>query len=139
MEAYTIELICALCNKKDLPLTISATRGSETDIAGSMRAYVFENISDVTLNDLSNIFGYTVPHICRIFKNTYNETFKQILIKAKIDMAKSYLSHSDKKVIEISQILGYESVEHFVRLFKKETSYTPSEYREKFPDDSPNK
>ena len=65
LESYTIELICALCKENDLAISLSPTRGSEKDIAGSIRAYIFEKISSVTLSKLSEVFGYTTPHICR--------------------------------------------------------------------------
>lgn len=136
LEAYVFELICELLDEE--VCFLCATRGSANDIASSMKAYMHTNISDVNLKKLSEKFGYSVSHICRIFKSSYNLTFKELLIEAKIKKAKSYLSHTDKKISEIAFLLGYESVEYFDRLFKKETSYTPSEYRINVPDDHPN-
>ncbi|WP_082655264.1 helix-turn-helix domain-containing protein [Paenibacillus sp. 32O-W] len=41
------------------------------------------------------------------------------------------LRHSDKKIYEIAQTVGYQAVPHFIKLFKAYTNRTPQEYRDR--------
>ena len=43
--------------------------------------------------------------------------------------AKKLLEETDKKIIEISQMVGYENEKHFMKLFKSICGVSPSEYR----------
>ena len=46
-----------------------------------------------------------------------------------IDLAKSMLLGSEKTITEISYDLGFQYSQHFNRVFKKNTGFTPSAYR----------
>ncbi|MCA9399635.1 MAG: helix-turn-helix transcriptional regulator, partial [Candidatus Omnitrophica bacterium] len=65
--------------------------------------------------------------------NKQNETsFRRYKLNVKIDIAKALLKNSGLMVYEISNQLGYQNPESFMRIFKRETGLTPSGYREKF-------
>lgn len=46
-----------------------------------------------------------------------------------IDMAKEKLFDRSKSISDIAYELGFKYQQHFSRMFKKETGYTPNEYR----------
>ena len=48
-----------------------------------------------------------------------------------IDLSKRDLLGSDKPVAEIAYSLGFDYPQHFTRLFKKQTGFSPTEYRNK--------
>ncbi|MCL1863881.1 MAG: AraC family transcriptional regulator [Defluviitaleaceae bacterium] len=39
------------------------------------------------------------------------------------------LAHSESKIIDVATSVGFENVNYFTYVFKKETGLTPSEYR----------
>ncbi len=49
---------------------------------------------------------------------------------AKIEKAKHLLWSTDKKIYEICDELGYQSVQYFTTLFKSMTGLTPGEFRQ---------
>lgn len=51
------------------------------------------------------------------------------LIKKRIEVAKDLLSNTDHPVHLISDKVGYGNYSYFTRIFKKETNYTPMDYR----------
>lgn len=130
MEALTIHLICLLLNHP--AAVLSKQRGAEMDTANAIRAFMTENYSEVSLLMLAQHFRYSPTYICKILKSSFNMTFKEILMEIRLEKAKSYLIHTDKKIAEISRLLGYESIEYFYRMFKSKTSYTPKEFRLQF-------
>ena len=43
--------------------------------------------------------------------------------------AKRLLEETDKRIIEISNLIGYENEKHFMRIFKNTTGVSPTEFR----------
>ena len=56
-------------------------------------------------------------------------TFQDAVKKARMKKAKVLLRESNQNVETIAAGVGYENVEHFNRLFKKEYAMTPLQYR----------
>ena len=55
-----------------------------------------------------------------------------MLREVKLSKACEMLARSDKKVSEISDILGYDAPVYFSRVFKKHMGMTPAEYRRNY-------
>ena len=65
------------------------------------------------------------------FKECYNVTPREFLLKIRLKNAKRLLLTSDLSFFEISENCGFSSQAYFNFQFKKETGLTPSEYRSK--------
>ena len=63
-----------------------------------------------------------------IRKETGKTAQEHIQLKI-IDLAKSRIFSSEKPIGDIAYELGFKYQQHFTRMFKKETGYTPNEYR----------
>ena len=67
------------------------------------------------------------------FTVLYNEFFglppNTDLVDIRIEFAKNLLETTDQSVAEVSENCGYQSVDHFIRMFKKKTDLTPLKYR----------
>ena len=58
-------------------------------------------------------------------------SFLEYVTKCRIDKAKYYLVHTNKKIYEISDHVGYMTSQYFSKIFKQQTGMTPAEYRER--------
>jgi YesN/AraC family two-component response regulator len=47
-----------------------------------------------------------------------------------VEKAKELLLASDKKVRDVAEEVGYANLNSFVRIFKKTTGFTPTEFRD---------
>ncbi len=56
-------------------------------------------------------------------------SFTHYRLNAKLNHAKNLLLTTDKTIDKISEDLGYYNPSSFMKLFKKETGITPSQYR----------
>jgi AraC-like DNA-binding protein len=70
----------------------------------------------------ANYFGDLIK------KETGKSPLEHIQIKL-IDIAKERIFDTRKSVSEIAYELGFKHSQHFSRMFKNETGYTPNEYR----------
>lgn len=84
----------------------------------------FENVKE-----LSKKTPYSYSRLSRIFKAHTGCTIIEYLSAIKINYAKDALLYTDKTISEIAHELGYESISHFNRTFKKIIGRSPGEFR----------
>lgn len=64
-----------------------------------------------------------------LFKRETGQNFTDYLIRVRVEKAKQLLGNMELSIAEISTVVGYRDVRHFVKVFKREVSVTPAEYR----------
>ncbi len=84
-----------------------------------------------SLSDVAGAVCLSPKYLSRVFKEKSGFDFGEFRTKVKIDHAKRLLVETRDNIGQISRRLGYETAESFVRMFKKVTSMTPTEYRGK--------
>lgn len=82
-----------------------------------------------TVERMANFVGLSQSRFFYVYKTLFGATPTNDLIQAKINAAKNALLSGDISVSELSEKLGYQNLTHFLRQFKKETGFSPSEYR----------
>ncbi len=83
----------------------------------------------VTLEQLEKRLFVSKFRLCREFKNYYGHSPLQYLNNLRIQQAKFLLEQTDISVRVVGMDVGIPNTSHFIRLFKRETSQTPAEYR----------
>ncbi|MDI6617696.1 MAG: helix-turn-helix domain-containing protein [Clostridiales bacterium] len=84
---------------------------------------------DLTLNSLAETFDISVPYLSKVFKESMGTNFTDYLISIRMEKAKNLLTHTDFKINDIVEKVGYANCHSFIRIFKKYTGKTPGEYR----------
>ena len=64
-----------------------------------------------------------------MIKKETGKSAKEYIQDKIIDVAKNKIFVADKTVNEIACELGFKYPQHFSRMFKNQTGYTPNEYR----------
>ncbi len=73
--------------------------------------------------------GIASEKITKTIKEHCNMTFRQYLNNIRITEAKRLLLESDRQVLDIALAVGYNSVNHFNKVFKLLMNCSPKEYR----------
>lgn len=94
-----------------------------------INTYYNENI---TLRDVANIVNLNPNYISQLFKKSAGTTFSHYLTNLRITNAKKLLTTTDISINEISVKTGFNDYFYFLKIFKKYTGHTPSEYRNIF-------
>ncbi|MDQ6420163.1 helix-turn-helix domain-containing protein [Paenibacillus sp. LHD-117] len=87
--------------------------------------------SDLSLNLLASEFHISVSHLSKLFKEQKECNFIDYVMEIRMGHAKERLASTEDKIRDIAEQVGYSNVNSFVRIFKKMTGLTPTEYREK--------
>lgn len=95
--------------------------------------YIRENYNDgnISLNAVCKHLFISTSYFSQIFKNHTGETFIEYLTRVRVEKARELLIGTGLKTYEISERVGYSDPHYFSLIFKKATSLTPTEYREK--------
>ena len=91
--------------------------------------YVQENYRTVTLQGLAERFHFSEAYLSRRIKQNIGKGFSTLIQELKLSRAVELLQNTNLKVHEISDTVGYDSVDHFSRAFKKMHGATPRDYR----------
>ena len=91
--------------------------------------YMQANFKTVSLKELSNLFNYSERQLQRIIQSATGHTFIENIQNQKMKLASELLIHSTLSVSEISERIGFQSLNNFRKIFFKYFNMTPSEYR----------
>lgn len=105
--------------------------GDTSKIVPSVVSYIEMNYGDcnLSLNSVAAAFELSESHLSMIFKQAMGMNFSSYLEGIRIDKAKELLATTKMKVGDISEQVGYYSVNSFCRAFKRATGSNASEYR----------
>ena len=92
--------------------------------------YIEDNYIDPTLSlyDVASVAGLNEKYFSAKFKKEMGVTFLEYLSNIRMEAAKNLLKKTDMKISDISEAIGYNNVEHFVRMFKKRVGTSPKEW-----------
>ncbi|MFK4259479.1 helix-turn-helix domain-containing protein [Agrobacterium tumefaciens] len=83
----------------------------------------------VSLSQLAEAAGLSVPHFCRAFKQSFGCPPYEFIIRRRIERAKEFLRGSEMTITEIALSCGFSSSSHFSNTFRREEASSPLEYR----------
>lgn len=120
-------LIFEIALLKNLSIKRSSHEEDIRSIASYLRKHCEENIE---WNKLLFKYGMTKRTFQRQWKKLFPITPNAYVIKLKMDIARSLLRETRLQISEIASKLNYDDSLYFSRLFKKETGFSPRNYRD---------
>lgn len=103
---------------------------SQKSVASIICDYIDQHYADdISRNSLAEIVYLDPDYTARLFKKEIGTSLGNYIIQKRISVAKDLLINTDLPISFISDRVGYGNYSYFTKLFKKETDYTPVEYR----------
>ncbi len=101
------------------------------DVIREIQLYIRLNFAEnISLNSLAEQFFLHPNYLSRLFKEKTGENFIEYLTEVRMEKVKELLKNSDRKIVEICEMTGYDNPRYFSKVFKQYTGMTPKEYRE---------
>ena len=95
-----------------------------------VRDYIQKNLHEnLTIKTLSKLAYMSEPHFFRCFKQEFGVTPVEFILELRIRAARTMLQTTDASIKEISFSSGFNSLNYFLKMFKRYTGLTPAQYR----------
>jgi AraC-like DNA-binding protein len=113
-------------------LVLSAN--SEPPAVTRARQFIAEHQADeISLGDVARAVNTSTFYFCKLFKKATGLNFTEYLSRIRVEKAKNLLLNPNLRVSEIAYQVGFQSLTHFNRVFRKLAGQSPTRYREKLP------
>lgn len=100
------------------------------ELTDSVARYIKENVGgDLSIESLSAKYYISSSYLRKIFKDEMGVTVKEYTNNLRMERAKELLSNPNIKISDVSEKVGYLTVQAFTYAFKLDTGKTPGEYR----------
>ena len=108
----------------------NSTNSRNSSIIEGMERYIDENYDkDIALADMATRFNMSQSHLSELFKKYKGDNFKTYVNRKKIDKAKEILKNDKNiKVKQLADMLGFNSVNTFIKVFGKYAGMSPGQY-----------
>lgn len=91
--------------------------------------YIQQNYRTVTVEELAKHFSVSTSWISRVFRKNARMTLVDTIQQVRVQKACELLQSTKLSVQEIAELVGYQDVTYFIRMFKKREQVTPLQYR----------
>lgn len=82
----------------------------------------------ISLQEAAGISNFSIPHFCRLFRQTVGMSFITYLNHYRISRSMIFLK-AGKSITETAHLSGFGSINSYIRTFKKYNAQSPREYK----------
>ena len=98
------------------------------DILGRLQKYIAEHYTDkLNLTQIAQDIHANGSYLSRLYKTKTGQNLFDVINKMKLEKAKEYMSQG-MRIYEIAQLVGFDDVSYFSRVFRKHEGCSPREY-----------
>jgi len=131
LERFLIMLYCRLTNAPllvDEHAKVNKYIGDSTFVK-NIKYYLADNVSkNLTIDDIANHFNLNATTVMKAFKRETGDSIMNYFCTLKINAAQRLIISSSMNFTQISESLGFSTVNYFSKFFKKRLGLTPTEF-----------
>ena len=106
-------------------------QNAEPPMITRAKEFILERQTDnLRLGQVAKAVNASPFYFCKMFKKKTGMNFTDYLARVRIEKAKNLLLNQNLRVSEIAYAVGFQSLTHFNRVFKRVVNQSPTQYRE---------
>ncbi|MBH8554552.1 helix-turn-helix transcriptional regulator [Nostocaceae cyanobacterium CENA357] len=106
------------------------TSGLPKHILKEVIAYINDNLDkNLSLAEMSIVVRMSPHYFATLFKQSMGIAPHQYVIKCRVERAKHLLINRELSIIQVSQLVGFQSQSHFTKVFRKYIGVTPQVFK----------
>ena len=118
---------------KSNQLAVQAANAEPPMIAKAKQFIGEHYTEDLSLGRVASAVHTSLFYFCKLFRKVTGMTFTEYVSRTRIEKSKNLLLNPNLRVSEIAYEVGFQSLTHFNRVFKKIVGTSPTEYRTQLP------
>ncbi len=105
-------------------------KNAEPPVITKAKEYIHQHeADDLSLSEVARAVNTSTFYFCKLFKKVTGLNFTHYVSRVRVEKAKNLLLNPNLRVSEIAFEVGFQSLTHFNRVFKKIVGQSPTEYR----------
>lgn len=133
VHAYILLLFTELLRVYNSNMGESNVLDMNSTIINELKKYLYANYKVADMKSTAEYFHFNADYLSRLIKNSTGESFTGFLQQIKLNQSCNLLQSTNYTVEEIVEMVGYNNISHFYKIFKKNFNATPLEYRSLVP------
>lgn len=110
-------------------ITVESSAAEPAPVAKAKHFIAQNQDNALCLATVAKSVNTSTFYFCKLFKRTTGLTFTDYLSRVRIEKAKTLLLDPNRRVSEVAYDVGFQSLTHFNRVFRKLVGQSPSGYR----------
>ena len=107
---------------------------AEPPVITTAKQFIREHFTeDLSLGQVAGTVHISAFYFCKLFKRATGLTFTEFLSRLRTEKAKELLLNPNLRVSEIAYEVGFQSLTHFNRVFRRIAGLSPTNYRALLP------
>jgi AraC-like DNA-binding protein len=103
---------------------------AESPVITKAKKFIEEHqTEDISLGDVAKAVNTSTFYFCKMFRKITGINFTDYLSRLRIERAKNLLLNPNLRISEIAFEIGFQSLTHFNRVFKRIIGQSPTDYR----------
>ena len=95
-----------------------------------VKEFIYARIDrEISLAQLASVAGLSSSHFTQMFRRSTGHAPHQFVLNARVEHAKDLLKAPGLRIIDVAISCGFETSQHFARVFRSVCAMTPTEYR----------
>jgi AraC-like DNA-binding protein len=102
----------------------------EPEAVRGAKAFIMEHLAEpMSLEQVAAHVHVSPFHFCKIFKRATGMTFTDFVNRARVEKARKMLMRPEARITEVAYDVGFQSLSHFNRSFRRIAGESPTEFR----------
>jgi AraC-like DNA-binding protein len=115
-----------------------ATATHEPEAVRNAKSFIHQHLAEpMSLEAVAKAVNVSPFHFCKLFKRATGLTFTDFVNRARVEKAKRMLMKPAARITEVAYDVGFQSLSHFNRSFRRIASESPTEFRGRMKHSAP--
>ena len=109
-------------------------RQSEPPSIARARKFIEDHQTEhLSLGQVARAVNMSSFYFCKLFKKATGINFTDYVSRVRVERAKNLLLNPNVRITEVAYEVGFQSLTHFNRVFRKVSGESPTSYRQRLP------
>lgn len=110
----------------------------EPEAVRNAKAFIHQHLAEpMSLDAVAKAVNVSPFHFCKLFKRATGLTFTDFVNRARVEKAKRMLMKPAARITEVAYDVGFQSLSHFNRSFRRIADESPTEFRSRMKNGAP--
>lgn len=128
-----LTIFAELLSIKSNQVAVAQSNAEPPVVTNAKRIIQARHAEDLSLGQVAQEVHVSPFYLCKLFRKATGMTFTEFVSRTRMEKAKAMLLNPNLRVSEIVYDVGFQSLTHFNRVFKRMMGESPTRYRARIP------